>query len=148
MIYYMTKITKEILDKMATMRKAGATYREIGETLNVSKWACIRYLKDVEIERSAIEKEWRKAEVDAVDYLKERGFMELHDLNKIAPSPYWDIMAKKEGEWWLIDVTVSEGKRIGAKIPYFVDGYVHSILHKSVWKNEWKLIKLHYEEVS
>ena len=147
-MYSMTKITTEVLDKMVTMRESGATYKVIEDTLNVSEWACLKYLKGIGGEKSAIEKEWRTAEIDAIEYLKTRGFTELHDLNKISPTAYWDILAKRSNENWLIDVMIGEGKRVGSKIPHFVDGYVHSILHRNVLTNEWKLIKLQYEEVS
>lgn len=141
------KITEDVLEKMIDMRKKGATYKEISEALGVSKWACIRYLKDIKPEPSAVEKAWRQAEIEAMNYLKEKGFTEVHDLNKICPSPYWDILAKKDDRWWLIDVTISEGKKVGAKIPYFVDGYIHAILYRNINNGEWKLVKLSYEEI-
>ena len=141
------KITKEVLDKMVEMRKKGHTYNEIMRALGVSKWACIHYLKDVKVEKSAIEEEWRKAEIEAIDYLKSLGFTDIHDLNKICPSPYWDILARKDNEWWLIDVTVSANKSIGGKIDRFIDGYIHAILYKNLNTGEWKFIKLSYEEV-
>ena len=143
----MKKITDEILGKMRVMRKEGATYEEIQNALSVSKWACMTYLKGIEIEQSAVEKAWRKAEKDALVYLGTRDFEDLHDLNGMCPTPYWDILARKGTEWWLIDVTVSEGKKIGRKIPYFVDNYIHAILYRHVNDEEWKLVKLSYEEV-
>jgi len=143
----MVRITEEILEKMREMRRAGATYDEIQKALNISKWACINYLRGIKTTKSAVEKAWRKAENEAFEYLTSKGFEELHDLNKICPSPYWDILGKKKGECWLIDVTISEGKRIGAKIPYFVDGYVHAVLYRNINDKKWKLVKLSYEEV-
>jgi len=141
------KITEEVLEKMRKMRRQGATYSEIQKALNVSRWACITYLKGIKAEKSAVEEAWRKAERDALDYLASRGFQELHNLNKICPSPYWDILAKKDDTWWLIDVTISEGKKMGAKIPYFVDDYTHAILYRNINNNEWKLIKLSFKEI-
>lgn len=143
----MVKITSEILEKMKEMRRQGATYREIEDVLNVSRWACITYLKDVKPEEPAIIKEWKKAEEDAFSYLKEKGFTDLHNLNTISPSPYWDILARKNEEWWLIDVTISEGKKLGAKIPRLIDGYIHAILYRNIENNTWKLVKLTYEEI-
>jgi len=138
----MVRITKEILEKMRELRKKGFTYREISTTLGVSKWSCIRYLKNIEVKKSAIEEEWRKAEEEAITLLKKKGFKEIHNLNKIAPSPYWDILAKKDNKWWLIDVTISSNKTIGAKIPYTTNGYIHAILYKDINTLEWKLVKL------
>ena len=129
------------------MRQRGATYKEIQRELTVSKWACLAYLKGVKVEQSAVEKMWRKAEKEAIGYLASKGFGDLHDLNEICPTPYWDILARKEEVWWLIDVTISEGKKIGAKIPYFVDGYIHAILYRNINDKKWKLIKLTYEGV-
>jgi len=131
---------------MVEMRKAGATYREIMQALGVSKWACIRYLRDIKPEPSAVEKAWKQAEMEAIEFLKERGFSDIHNLNNICPSPYWDLLAKKDGKWWLIDVTISEGKRVGAKIPYFVDGYEHAILYRNINDGTWRLVRLSYEE--
>jgi len=141
------KITEDILKKMIELRKKGYTYGKISQALGVSKWACIRYLKDIKLEPSAVEKAWKKAEIEAINYLKEKGFVEIHNLNSICPSPYWDILAKKENKWWLIDVTISGGKQIGAKIPYFVKGYIHAILYRDINNKNWKLVKLSFEEI-
>jgi len=143
----MVKITDEVLGKMQEMRRSGAGYDEIQKVLNISKWSCINYLRGIKVTKSAVEKAWRKAEKDASDYLSLNGFEELHDLNKICPSPYWDILGKKKEQWWLIDVTISQGKRIGAKIPYFIDGYIHAVLYRNLNNNEWKLVKLSYEVI-
>jgi len=143
----MVKITDEVLEKMREMRRQGATYEGIHKALGVSKWACTAYLKGIAVEQSAIETAWRKAEKDALGYLETRGFEDLHDLNRICPTPYWDILARKDNIWWLIDVTVSEGKRVGAKIPYFVDNYTHAVLYRHINGDKWKLVKLSYDEV-
>ena len=143
----MVKITDEKLEKMKGMRRGGATYKEIQREVGVSNWACLAYLKGIEVEQSAVEKVWRKAEKEAIGYLASKGFEDSHDLNRICPTPYWDILARKDKVWWLIDVTVSEGKKIGAKIPYFVDGYIHAILYRNINDEKWKLVKLTYEEV-
>lgn len=131
---------------MQKLRKKGTTYKEISNTLGVSKWACITYLKDIEIESSAIEKEWKKAEKDSVDFLAQKGFKEIHDLNKICPTPYWDILAKRDNKWFLIDVTVSPRKQISGKIPYVVDNYNHAILFKNINTNKWKFVKISFIE--
>lgn len=141
------KITEEILKKMIKLRKQGATYKKIMQILGVSKWACINYLKGIEVEKSAVEKAWRKAELEAQEFLREQGFTEIHDLNRICPSPYWDLLAKKGDGWWLIDVTISEGKSIGAKIPRVVSGYTHAILYRDLNGNKWKLVKITFEDV-
>jgi len=133
---------------MIELRKRGYTYSEIQKALGVSKWACLRYLKDVKVEESAVEEEWKIAEKEAMEFLKKNGFTDIHYLNKICPSPYWDILARKGDEWWLIDVTVSARKEIGAKIPAFVEGYVHAILYKNIHTNEWKLVRMSVELVN
>ena len=143
----MVKITDELLKKMWEMRQHGMPYAGIQKALGISKWACITYLKDIKVEQSAVEKAWRKAEKEALSYLKTKGFKDLHDLNNICPIPYWDILARKDAVWWLIDVTISEGKRVGAKIPYFVDSYIHAVLYRNINSDKWKLVKLSYEKV-
>jgi len=141
------RINQETLNKMCELRKQGLTYKEIMDSLGVSKWACVNYLKDVEVEASAIEAEWRKAEKEAAEFLQRMGFTDIHDLNAICPSPYWDVLARRDGQWWLIDVTVSPRKQIGGKVPFTVEGYMHAILYKNVNTGDWKLVRIIMEEV-
>lgn len=126
------------------MRKRGATYSEIMSELNVSKWACMQYLKDIKYDRSAIEIAWRKAEEEAAQVLKDNGFSHIVDLNKICPSPYWDYYAEKDGKKCLIDVTINQSKNLVKKALYSVDGYKHIVLLKN---GGWKFMEIYVEEM-
>jgi hypothetical protein len=141
------RIDKAILDQMAALRKAGATYEEIESKLGVSRWACIKYLKGIDTPKSAITEEWVKAELEAIEYLRARGFTQIHNLNHICSMPYWDLLAKKGNDFWLIDVTVSPTKQISGKVPYSVNGYINAILYKNINTNEWKLVRIFIEEL-
>jgi len=143
----MKKITSDVLEAMSLRRRAGATYKEIEDELGVSHWACINYLRDIEVEESAVDKAWKEAEKAAASFLVEKGFVDIHDLNAFSPCGYWDILARKDDIWWLIDVTVSSTKTISGKIPKMVDGYRHAILFRDLTKQTWSLIKVTYEEV-
>lgn len=110
--------------------------------LNISKWACINYLKDIKPDVSFIEKEWEKAEKEAEKILKKNGFVRLINLNKISPSSYWDYYAEKNGKW-LIDITISQQKDILSKVYHTVEGYKHAILLKN--NNTWEFIKLNFK---
>lgn len=140
------KITPEIHKKMVDMRKGGATYKEIEKSLGIGRWSCLNYLKNVSVDESFIKKEWKKAEEEAIDFLQKKGFGDIHNLNRLCPSPHWDVLARKDKQWWLVDVTISSGKTIGAKIPFTVKEYQHSILYKNIENGEWKLIKVSFED--
>ena len=145
------KITKEIRGKMEEMRSGGATYSDIIAELGVSKWACIKYLQDVEVEKSEIEEEWRAAEVEAAQVLKKHGFERIIDLNVLCPSAYWDYYAdwdyyaEKDGEKWLIDVTINSRKDVGQKIARMIDGHNAAILLKR--KNTWEFVEITMKKV-
>ncbi len=143
----MYRITKECMDNMVKLRKQGKTYKEIEQTLHVSRWATLKYLKGIKVEKGVVEAEWKKAEDEAKAFIESRGFTDYHNLNSFCPTPYWDILAKYKGKWWLIDVTISDGKRVGAKIPYFTEGYTHAILYRNIHTQEWRMVKLTYEDV-
>lgn len=68
-------------------------------------------------------------------------------MNAFSPSSYWDLLAKRESKWWLVDVTVSATKQIGGKIPSTVEGYIHAILYKNMHTSEWKLVRIILEEI-
>ncbi len=113
----------------------------------MSKSTVIHYLRDLRIEDGAIEEEWKKAEKEAAGFLRRNGFSEIHDLNAFSPSSYWDLLAKRESKWWLVDVTVSSMKQIGGKIPSTVEGNIHAILHKNMHTSEWKFVQIILEEI-
>ena len=139
------KITKEILGKMVEMRKVGATYGDIKAELGVSKWACIHYLRDVEVEKSEMEKEWRAVEAEAAQVLKKHGFERIIDLNTLCPSAYWDYYAEKDGEKWLIDVTINSRKDVGQKIARMVEGHNAAILLKR--ESTWEFVEITMKKV-
>jgi len=138
------KTTKKLYNEMVKMREYGATYSEIMETLHVSKWQCLHYLRDVKIDKHFVQKEWEKAEQEGNQVLINSGYLHIVNLNNISPSPYWDYYAEKDNEKWLIDVTINKRKNIVAKILHCVDGYRHAILLKE--KNKWKFIELNFKE--
>ena len=108
--------------------------------LGVSKWACIHYLRDVEVEKSRVDEEWREVEIEAAQVLEKHGFTRIIDLNKLCPSPYWDYYAEKDDEKWLIDVTINSRKDVGEKISRMVDGYHAAILLKR--KDSWEFFEI------
>ena len=139
----MVRITEDIKKEMIAMRQSGSTYAQICSSLGVSKERCIAYLKDIIPDRtitSAMTNEWRAAEDEAPEILKQMGFKNIHNLNAICSfAPSWDYLAEKECCWWLIDVTINGHKSISAKGGVAIEGYEHAILLKS--DSEWKLIR-------
>ena len=141
------KITKKILGKMIEMRKSGATYPMIVDKLGVSKWACLQYLKNVEVENSYVEEEWKEVEDDAERVLTEHGFNDILNLNRICPTPYWDYYAKKDGEKWLIDVTINRHKGVDQKIARMVESYRGAILLKKKENENWEFFEIGVKQV-
>jgi hypothetical protein len=143
----MVRITREMHDKMVEMRKAGAPYSEIQAAFKVSKWACINHLRDVEIDGSWVSDEWQQAEDEAESILESMGFSHILNLNKICNvAPYWDYFTEKDGDKWLIDVTVNTQKSLVEKQSRGVEGFNLGILYKNT--HEWKLLKISAEVVS
>jgi hypothetical protein len=143
----MTKITRSVHDQMVEMRKAGAPYPEIMAAFKVSKWACIAHLREVEIEGDWVSEEWQLAEEEAESVLESMGFSHILNLNKICNvAPYWDYFAEKDGEKWLVDVTVNTQKSLVEKQSRGVDGFLLGILYKNT--TEWRLLKISTEIVS
>lgn len=140
----MARITQELYNEMVNLRKRGATYNEIIRTLNVSKWACINYLKDIKLDESFVEKEWQKAEKEAEEILEKNGFSHLINFNKISPLSYWDYYAERDGRKWLIDVTTNKQKNALDKVYHSVEGYNHAILLKN--SNSWEFVELNFKK--
>lgn len=135
------KITQELLDKMTVLRQAGASYSEIMERLGVTKWSCTHYLRDIAVgpgEDRGVE--WKKAENEAPAVLKVEGFEDILDLNGICNMPAWDYYAKKNGERWLIDVTVNPHKSINDKAGRIPFGFHGAILYKG--DGHWNMMEL------
>lgn len=141
----MAKLSQEVYNQMVELRKRGATYPEIMQTLGVSKWQCIHYLKDVKVDKHFAQREWEKAQAEGKEVLRNMGFEHIVDLNKICPSPYWDYYAESSGQPWLIDVTVDLKKDVVGKVRYSVKGYNHAILLKQS-DGSWKMVRLNIEE--
>jgi hypothetical protein len=143
----MVRITKETHDKMVEMRKSGAPYSEIQAAFKVSKWACINHLRDIELEQNWVSEEWQQAEDEAESILESMGFSHILNLNKICNvAPYWDYFAERDGEKWLVDVTVNTQKSLVEKQAKGVDGFSLGILYKNT--SDWKLLKISAEVVS
>lgn len=129
---------------MVDLRRRGATYPEIMQTLNISKWKCMHYLKGIKVDKHFVQKEWEKAQEEGRKVLTDLGFSHILDLNKICPSPHWDYYAEKETEKWLVDVTIDKRKDMVGKILRTVDGFRHAILLKE--NGNWKLIELNFKK--
>ena len=140
------KITEDTLKSMKSLRKKGYTYRQICEEVGVSNWACIQYLRNIEIDKSAIELSWKKAEEEAKIVLTRKGFNHIVNLNDICPSPYWDYYAEKEDKKYLIDVTINQNKNLVDKALRTIDGYNHLILLKQE-DNEWRFLEVRLREI-
>lgn len=136
--------SEELFHKMVDLRKNGATYPEIMQTLGVSKWKCIHYLKGIKIDKHFVQKKWEKAQEEGAKVLISLGFNNILDLNKISPSPYWDYYAEKNKERWLIDVTIDKRKDVIGKVLHTLESFKHAILLKE--KRHWKLIELNFTE--
>lgn len=136
------KVTKELLNEMIEARKKGATYTEIEARFNVSRWVTIHYLKGTETEKSVADSLWKKAEEQAKGILSERGFTEIVNLNLICPTGYFDILATKDGEKWLIDVTINEAKDLATKSIRVIPEYRCAILYLSHDLNSHRLMEL------
>lgn len=136
------KITREIVEQMKQARLRGATYKEIEQRFNVSRWASIHYLKNVAIDSSYATEQWKKAEKHAVNWLIDNGFDDIVDLNSISPNSYFDIMAKKGKERWVIDVTINEAKDLAAKSLRIIKNYHCAILYFDAELKHGRLVEL------
>ena len=125
------KVTKELLGKMIEARTNGATYIDIKTQFGVSRGTAIRYLKNVKINESISTEIWKQAEKKALEVLSSKGYTDIVDLNEINPNGYFDILAFKDKEKWLIDVTINEQKDLANKMTRLVDNYRCAILYFS-----------------
>lgn len=136
------KVTPELLEKMKRDRTLGATYKQIEQKYNVSRWVTIHYLKNIEIQQSVVDTLWKQAEKKGAEYLKENNFNHIIDLNKICPQSYFDYYAEKEQDKWLIDVTINESKDLVAKSLKLVSGFRCAILYIDHSLKNFKLVEL------
>lgn len=136
------KVTKEILSKMVVLRKAGATYKVIEAEFGISRATCIHYLRNLKIDESVAIAIWKQAEQKAKDVLTEKGFIGIVNLNEISPNGYFDILAEKDNQKWLFDVTINESKDLAAKSARLLKGYRCGILYFSHDLNEHRIVEL------
>lgn len=136
------KITEELLEQMKQARLSGATYKQIEERYNVSRWVTTHYLKNVQVQENVSETLWRKAEIMGEQYLRDRGFSHIVDLNKISPQSFFDFYAERAEEKWLVDVTINESKDLVAKSLKLVAGFRCAILYVSHSLKEFRLVEL------
>ena len=135
------KVTPEKRENMIEDRKKGATYQQIMNKYQVSKWTCITYLKDIPVDKSWLETEWRKAEKEAGTVLKKLGFSHIVNLNEICSnSPYWDYYCEWGDDQWLIDVTINQNKNLVDKALRKIEGYNIAVLLKT--DNNWDLMEI------
>ena len=78
------------------------------------------------------------------------GFKHVLNLNKICgTSPYWDYLAVKNNESWLIDVTINTSKCVVEKSQRMVDDFRSAILLKErKTKIKWKLIEIKTDKIA
>lgn len=136
------KVTQELLDQMIKARKNGATFAEIEVQFNVSRWTTTHYLQGMKTEEGIAEPLWKKAEKKAKEVLLENGFTDIIDLNVICPTGYFDILATKNNEKWLLDVTINEAKDLAAKSMRIIPEYRCAILYMSHDLNSYRLMEL------
>lgn len=143
----MKKITNKLLIQMQQLRTQGNTYKQIQDQLTVSKAQCIKYLSAIKIDNeSAISNLWKLAENEAKEILEKNGFQFVTNLNSINPSCYWDYLAIKNNERWLIDVTISYQKSPVEKQERLPEGFKGAILLKD--KNSWKMWEILFKEMN
>jgi len=133
------------IEKMREMRRGGASYREIARKLDVSRWSCQRYLKEIKMDESWIAQKWKEAQEEAGRLLEEKGYENILDLNEISPSSHWDYYCTKNNEKWLIDVTINHSKNLVNKALRRVEGFEHAVLLKE--NGEWNMLKISIEEI-
>lgn len=139
-------LSKEKVEKMKEMRLSGSSYREIARNLDVSRWSCQKYLRDIDVDESWIEKKWKEAQDEAGRILEKKGYENILDLNKITPSSHWDYYCTKNDEKWLIDVTINHSKNLVDKALRRLEGFEHAVLLKE--NGEWNMLKINIEEVN
>ncbi|MDP1614491.1 MAG: hypothetical protein Q8L68_01700 [Methylococcales bacterium] len=136
------KITQKLLTEMIEARKNGATYVDIEARFNVSRWTTIHYLKGIDVEKGVAEPLWKEAEEKAKNVLAERGFVDIVDLNAICPTGFFDILATKNKEKWLIDVTINEEKDLATKSIRVLPEYRCAILYMTHDLKNYRLVEL------
>ena len=139
-------LSKEKVEKMIEMRHTGSSYREIAKKIDVSKWACQKYLRDITVDEAWIDEKWKAAQEEAESLLEEKGYENILDLNKISPSSHWDYYCTKNDEKWLIDVTINQSKNLVDKALRRLEGFEHAVLLKD--NGNWNMLKINIEEVN
>ena len=136
------KVTQEMLSRMVEARANGAIYKDIMAQFNISKNTAIQYLKHIKINESVSVEIWKQAEKKALDVLLSKGYTDIVNLNEICPNGYFDILAFKDKEKWLIDVTINEQKDLANKMTRLVDNYRCAILYFSHDLNNNRIVEL------
>ncbi len=132
---------------MIQLRKNGYSYPKIMDQLHVSKWQCMNYLKDIEVEEEWVTQEWKRVEDEAEGILADMGFTHIVNLNRICNvAPHWDYYAWKKDGGWLVDVTINTQKSIMEKQVRGYDGFNLAILYKD--SEEWRLLRLSTETIA
>lgn len=138
-------LSEKTVAEMVKLRKQGFSFNEIKEKMNVSKWACQKYLRDIPIEEAVSTQQWKQAEEEAPAILDKNGFTTIINLNQLCNAPYWDFYCQKEGCKWLIDITINSTKNLSDKIFRMLDGFKHGILYKNTVG--WKLVEINMNQV-
>ena len=123
---------------MIELRKQGHSYRQIENILDVSRYSTITYLKDIQINNTSKRDAWKEIEDQGMQYLKDCGFENIINLNKISnQNSSWDYYGTKNGQEYLFDTTIDDRKPIIKKIESLKDGYIGVILYYSFNKQKF-----------
>lgn len=136
------KVNNEMLGKMKQARIEGKTYKEIESEFGVSRWTTLNYLKNIKRDVSVSENLWKEAEEKSKKFLIDNEFSDIINLNKISPQSHFDLLCEKDGEHWLVDVTINESKDLATKSLRLIDEFRCAILYVSHDLKEFKLVEL------
>jgi len=146
--YELRKITPELLYRMVKARKKdGWTYGKIQEIFHVSGWTTIHYLRDIVPDKSTIiiSEEFKKnVEKKAVEMLNKDGFADIINLSEICPKRYFDIIANKGQERWLININVGNPKELRNKTISLrvIPGFICAILYMTQDLGAYNIVEL------
>jgi len=99
-------------------------------------------LKKIKKDDSASSRLWKAAEQKAIEYLTNRDYSDIINLNEISPQSHFDLLCRKDSEWWLIDTTINENKDLAKKTIRVVKNFRCAILYVSHDLNDFILVEL------
>lgn len=142
------KITPTLLFRMVKARKRyGWTYDKIQNSFHVSKWTAINYLRDVKPDVSTIhvsEEFNKKIEKRATTILINEGFKDIINLGELCPRTYFDFLAIKGKQKWLLNITVGDSTELRNKTLSLrvIPGFICAILYMTGDLGSYNLVEL------